>query len=369
MSKRVLLVGAGHAQVQVLQAAAREPIAGAELALVSPVPRALYSGMLPGFVAGHYALDRCGYALRPLADAARAHFIDSAAVSLDAAAHRVTLADGRVAEYDVLSLDVGSTMDRDAIPGAREHGLFLRPLEAFARLVEGLWELAARRVLDVVVVGGGAAGVETALAIEHRLGGRGEQRARVALVTGGGEPLATHPEPVQRLAVRALARRRITVFRERCARIEAGVVELAGGARLACDAPVLATGPRPPGWLKGSGLQLGEAGHVMTGPTLQSLSHPEVFAVGDVALRSDRPLPPSGVYAVRAGAPLALNLRRFVAGGSLQDWRPPRRTLQLMACGDRRAILSWGGLAAEGRWCGWWKDRIDRAWITRFGGG
>jgi NADH dehydrogenase FAD-containing subunit len=264
---------------------------------------------------------------------------------------------------------VGTTMDRHVIPGAREHGLFLRPLEAFARLVDGLWDLAARRVLDVVVVGGGAAGVEMALAIEHRLAGRGEQRARVALVTGGGEPLAAHPQPVQRLAVRALARRRITVFRGRCARIEAGAVFLDSGARLACDAPVLATGPRPLPWLQGSGLQLGDEGHVLTSPTLQSLSHPEVFAAGDTALRPERPLPPSGVYAVRAGAPLALNLRRFVAGGSLQPWRPPRRALNLIACGERRAILSWGGLAAEGRWCWWWKDRIDRAWITRFGGG
>lgn len=369
MSKRVLLVGAGHAQVQVLQAAAHEPIAGAELALVSPVPRALYSGMLPGFVAGHYRLEHCGYALQPLADAARAQFIDSAAVSLDAAARCVTLADGRVLGYDVLSLDVGSTMDRDTIPGAREHGLFLRPLEIFAHLVDGLWALADRRVLDVVVIGGGAAGVEIALAIEHRLASSGGQPARVALVTGGGAPLATHPEPVQRLAARALARRRITVFRERCARIEAAGVVLDGGARLACDAPVMAIGPRPPTWLRGSGLQLGDAGHVLTGPTLQSLSHPEVFAAGDLALRPDRPLPPSGVYAVRAGVPLALNLRRFVAGGQLQPWRPPRRTLNLIACGSRRAIFSWGGLAAEGRWCWWWKDRIDRAWITRFGGG
>jgi pyridine nucleotide-disulfide oxidoreductase family protein len=369
MSRRLLLVGAGHAHVQVLQAAARAPLAGAELALVSPQPRALYSGMVPGHVAGHYRLEQCGYALRPLAEAAGAHFIDGAAVSLDATARQLTLADGRVATYDVLSLDVGAAMDRDAIPGAREHGLFLRPLEAFVRLVDGLWDLAARRVLDVVVVGAGAAGVEIALAIEHRLAGRGEQRARVALVTGGGEPLDGHAPAVQRLAARALARRRVTVFRERCVRIEAGVLHLAGGARLACDAPVLATGPQPPAWLRGSGLQLGDAGHVLTGPTLQSLSHPEVFAAGDVALRPEAPLPASGVFAVRAGPPLAQNLRRFVAGGRLEPWQPSRRALSLIACGERRAILSWGGLAAEGRACWWWKDRIDRAWITRFGGG
>lgn len=355
MSRRVLLVGAGPAHVQVLQAAAREPIAGAELALLTPTPRSFHADMLPGFVAGRYRLDQCGIALQPLADAARAHLIDGSAVSLDAAARRVGLADGRVAGYDVLSLDLDPGMDRDTIPGAREHALCLRPLEVFVRLVQGLWDLAARRVLDVVVVGGGATGVQAALALEHRLAGRGEQQARVALVTGGGPPLAAHPPAVQRLAAQALARRRITVFRERCQRIEAGAVVLEGGARLACDAPLLATGPRPPAWLRASGLALGDAGRLLTGPTLQSASHPEVFA--------------HGAAAQQAGAALALNLRRFVAGGALEPWRPPRRGPVFIASGERRAIAVWLGLAAEGRWCGWWKDRVDRAFVARCGGG
>jgi len=143
-------------------------------------------------------------------------------------------------------------------------------------------------------------------------------------------------------------------------------VVLASGARLACDAPILATGADPPPLLQGSGLALDERGFVATGPTLQSRSHPEVFAVGDVATRVDAPHPRSGVYAVRAGAPLLNNLRRFVGGGELRAHRPQRRTLNLISCGERRAILTWGGLAAEGRWAWWWKDRIDRGFVARY---
>ena len=366
MSKRLLLLGGGHAHVHVLQALARERLAGAEVALVTPFARQLYSGMVPGLVAGHYGLDACAIALQPLAAAAGVHFIEGAAASLDVARRRVTLTDGRVAEYDVLSLDTGAVMDRNRLPGAREHGLFVRPIEHFVHLLEGLWDLAAHRVLDVVVIGGGAAGVELAMALQHRLAGRGEERARVALVTGGPEPLAGYAPGVMQRAAAALARGRITVFRDTCAALLPGAVVLGSGARLACDAPVLATGAEAPAWLLGSGLALDDNGFVTTGATLQSTSHSEVFAVGDVAARADVPHPRSGVYAVRAGPPLALNLRRFIGGGMLEPHRPQSRTLNLISCGERRAIVAWGGFAAQGRWAWHWKDHIDRAFVARY---
>jgi NADH dehydrogenase FAD-containing subunit len=127
-------------------------------------------------------------------------------------------------------------------------------------------------------------------------------------------------------------------------------------------------GAAAPAWLQGSGLALDERGFVATGPTLQSTSHTDVLAAGDVATRMDASHPKSGVYAVRAGPALALNLRRALAGGELMPHRPQPRTLNLLSCGDRRAIASWGLWSAEGRWVWRWKDRIDRAFIARFGG-
>jgi selenide,water dikinase len=366
MSKRLVLLGGGHAHVHVLQALAQEPLAGADVLMVTPFMRQMYSGMVPGLVAGHYSAAQCAIPLLPLAAAAKVRVVEGAAVGLDTAARVVHLADGRTAEYDVLSLDTGATMDRSRLPGAREHGLFVRPIEHFVHLLEGLWGLAAQRVLDVVVVGGGAAGVELAMALQHRLAGQGQERARVALVTGGAAPLAGYPAGVMRRAAVALAARRVTVFEDTCAALQPGVVVLGSGARLACDAPVLATGAEAPPWLGHSGLALDEHGFVRTGATLQSTSHPEVFAVGDVSVRADAPHPRSGVYAVRAGPPLALNLRRLVGGGDLQPHTPQKRTLNLISCGNRSAIVSWGGWATQGRWAWWWKDRIDRAFMARY---
>ena len=382
MNKRLVLLGGGHAHVHVLADLARQPVAGCEVLMVTPYARQMYSGMVPGLVAGHYRTAQCAIALPPLAQAAGVQMVEGAAVGLDAAARTVLLADGERLPYDLLSLDTGAVMDRSRLPGAREHALFVRPIEHFVSLLGGLLQLAQERALNVVVVGGGAAGVELALALQHRLS-VGQERgslgpapasarvkaqaeSRLALITGGGEPLVGYRPAVMQMAAAALLRQRITVFRDTVAEVQARHVVLGSGARVSCDAAVLATGAEAPSWLQGSGLALDGHGFVRTGATLQSTSHPQVFAVGDVAARVDVQRPRSGVYAVRAGPPLALNLRHALAGTALQPHWPQQRTLNLISCGERRAIVSWGGLSAQGRWAWWWKDRIDRAFVARY---
>lgn len=398
--KSLLLLGGGHAHVHLLREMARERFAAAEVTLVTPFMRQIYSGMVPGVVAGHYRAEQAAIALPPLAAAAGVTVLETAAVGLDAAHRKVRLADGRVIGYDVLSIDTGSEMDRDRLAGARGNAIFVRPIEYFLVEIENLFDAASQHVLDLVVVGAGAAGVEIALALQYRLdalaaadtaGAPGQRKAgpdpgRVALVLGGERPLPGYPEAVVGYAEAALKRARITLFRDTCVEIRPDAVVLGSGARLGCDAPIIATGGEAPAWLVGSGLALDGRGFIVTGPTQQSGSHPEVFAVGDVATRIDAPHPRSGVYAVRAGPPLLANLRAFCSGAGmgaisgaasgaaaggpvgapLKRHLPQTRTLNLISCGARRAIASWGSWSTEGRWVWWWKNHIDRDFVARY---
>ncbi|MBE7419045.1 MAG: FAD-dependent oxidoreductase [Ideonella sp.] len=366
--KRVVLLGAGRAHLGVLAEMAREPMPRVQAVLVAPQPRALHGAMLPGWIAGHHALHACSIALEPLVRAARVELARSQPTALDAKARSVTLADGRVAEYDVLSLDVEPVCDRDAIAGAREHGLFLRPHEQFVQLFERVLALAAGRALDVVVIGGGAAGFEAAMALQHRLGRGGATAARVCLVTGDATVLPRFAPAVRERALALLRRARITVLNQRCVEITAQQVLLDNGARLVCDVPVLALPAVAPAWLRDSGLALDAAGFAQVTSQLHSVSHAEVFVAGALASAAQRPLAGSGLLALRNTPPLALNLRRRVAGGELVAWQPSPRALAWLACGERRAILGWGDVALQGRWLWPLKERLDRRFVERFGG-
>jgi NADH dehydrogenase FAD-containing subunit len=347
--KRLVLLGAGAAHLHALQSFARERVAAAELTWVAPAAQWFCPPMLAGCVAGRYRATDCQLPLAPLAAAAGARFVEATVASLELAARRVHLASGAVLDYDVLSLDSGAAIDRDRIPGAREHALCVRPVGLFVDLLERLLDLAARRALDVVVIGGGQLAVEMAFALEQRIGG-GDAGSRIVLAAGRAGVLpGAAPKLVGRVLKR-LAARRITVFADDAVRIDAQAVHLAGGARLACDAPVLADLIPLPPWQRDSGLALGEGGLVETLRTLQSASHAEVFAAG---------------AARRGGDLLAQNLRRALGGGQLVQQVLGTRGLRLIAEGDRRAIAAWRDWSAEGAWVGLWKERRDRAFLAR----
>jgi pyridine nucleotide-disulfide oxidoreductase family protein len=363
--KHLVMLGAGHAHVHMLSTLAAQPLAGVQITLVTPYPRQLYSGMLPGFVAGHYTLEDCVIPLAPFLKESRLTWLQRSVTGLDANARTVTLDDGSTLAYDVLSVNSGPVQDRQKtelmMPGAREHALFVRPIEAFGMLWPKVVELAQSRPLRLAVVGGGAAGFELVCAVAQRL-----PNASVTLVSGADVVGANYLPKVQQKVALALKKRRITVIREKVVGMAAGEIELASGARLACDVPIVAVGAQAPRWLQGSGLALDTDGFLAVDACQRSTSHPQVFAAGDVSTRMDLSLPRSGVYAVRAGPPLAKNLRAVLAGIAPSAYAPPARTLNLLSCGDRQAIASWGAWSAQGRGLWWLKKWIDRGFIKKY---
>jgi selenide,water dikinase len=341
--KRVLLVGAGHAHARLLAALALKPLNGARIGLVSPEPRQIYSAMLPGVLAGHYRREEAEFDVAELAARASVEYVPARIIALDAAAKTATLDDGQQVHYDFASLNAGSVIAQ-SVPGAAERTLAVKPFERLAG------EL--RRVAHVAIAGGGAAGVEIAMALRHR-GGE---------VTVYSERSA-FPPPLARRVERALRRRGVD-FRPgmRVDAVEPGPVVISGSSRQQFDLVLWASGPAPHPWLATSGLALDERGFVQVSGSLCSISHPHIFAVGDCAGLGEAK---SGVNAVRHGGVLEQNLRNLVSGTPLIAYEPDPNALMLLSCGSRYAIAWRGGWGAEGRWAWWWKNAIDRRWLKR----
>jgi pyridine nucleotide-disulfide oxidoreductase family protein len=364
--KRLVLAGGGHAHLQVLKTLAARPWPGVEVILVSPYDRQIYSGMLPGWMAGHYRLDQCAAALGPLAEAARARFIEDSVTAVDAGRRVIQTAKSGPVGYDALSLDTGAQVDSSCLAATGARLSPIRPLENFVvdwtRLID---ECRQQGKATIAVVGGGAAGVELALAARYRLALElGEAQVRVTLVAGSGLLPGHCPSVVARVT-RTLARHRVEVVQGYAAGCPAGL-QLNDGTIVPADCVIAATGVQPSTWLAESGLALAGDGFVAVMDGQQSSSHPDVFAAGDVASRIDAPHAKSGVYAVRAGPVLTANLERALTGRPPLSYQPQKRSLYLLATGPKEAIMSWGGLSARGRWVWQWKDRIDRRFIRQY---
>jgi selenide,water dikinase len=367
--KRLVLVGGGHAHVEVLRAFGAKPVPEVDVTLVTPGADTPYSGMLPGFVAGHYAWRECHIDLGALARYSGARIKPTRVVAINPGEHQVLCADRRVLDYDLLSLDIGSTPPLDAVEGGNQYGVGVKPVESFLEVWTALCEEARERPLRVAIVGGGAGGVELSLAMRHRL--RQESglapQTDLTVVTEGRAIVPDHPIGVRRSLERALARNGVGLLTGlRVVRIEADGLTLEGGAQVPADCVVWATGSAAPAWLARSGLELDERGFVLVDETLRSTSHPAIFAAGDVATMRDHPRPKSGVYAVRQGPPLAENLRLALTGGSLKRFRPQRRALSLISTGGRHAVASWGSVCFQGWWVWRWKNSIDRKFMAKY---
>jgi selenide,water dikinase len=365
--KRLLLAGGGQAHVFVLRELARRRPRDVEIVLATPYDQLIYSGMLPGWIAGHYQLPELTIPLTPLAAAAGVHLLKSRIVSLDLAARTAYTSGGATIEFDLLSIATGSVLDFDAIPGSGDYALPLRPLENFVAGWQRIYMhvLSASDPTRLTIIGGGAGGSEIALAVMFRL--RNVQDAlRVHLVTGDVPILPGHGERARTLIREALLHYGVRLIAANATQLEPDTVVLEDGSTLPSDVTMLITGPVADAWPGVAGLATDERGFITVNKHLQSVSHPFVFAAGDAASFQHAPRARSGVYAVRAGPPLANNLLASLEGSALDSYHPQRRALYLISTGAQHAVASWGPLALGAGWLWRWKDRIDRAYIGQF---
>ncbi|MFN4328909.1 MAG: selenide, water dikinase SelD [Limnobacter sp.] len=375
----IVLVGGGHSHVGVLRMFGMAPWPGVRLTLLCNDVDTPYSGMLPGYVAGHYAMDDVHIDLARLCAFAGARFIRAEVVGLDRQ-NKTVLCKGRPPiRYDVLSLNTGSTPDTTRVPGAAEHAIPVKPIAEFNQhWLKLLHQVQVHQgPLHIAVVGGGAGGVELCLAMHHRLSHEWQRLGHPAgslsfeVITSGADILPTHNPRVRAHFRRVLTQRGIalrTGAKVMSIRTVDGrkQLDLNHQDRVTADTVMWVTQAHGPRWLADTGLQITERCFVHVTNTLQTTRDPDIFAAGDVAHFQNRPLEKAGVFAVRMGKPLAMNLHRHVQGKRLKEYKPQRTWLALISTGDQSAIASKGAFSAAGNWLWAWKDHIDRQFMQRF---
>lgn len=360
-TRDLVLVGGGHTHALVLRSWGMNPLPGVRLTVINPGPTAPYSGMLPGFVAGHYTRDELDIDLVKLARFAGARLIAGKAVEIDPVGKTITVPDRPDIAFDVASIDVGITSEMPRLAGFSDYGIPAKPLGIFASRWDAFRNTATAP--KVAVIGGGVAGAELAMAMAHALRDTAPQVSLIdrGFVLDGFDP------PARNRLLAALDELGVILVEN------ADVVEvLPDGVRLADDTFVAsdfttgAAGARPHDWIAHIGLDLTD-GFLTVGPTLQT-SHSDIFAIGDCAHLSHAPRPKAGVFAVREAPFLFDNLRAHLSGGSLRPYRPQKDYLKLISLGGKTALAEKLGTARRGPllWC--WKDRIDRKFMDQFDG-
>jgi len=393
MSERVTrlgLVGGGHSHAIFLRYWGKKPLKGVELTLISDVVQAPYSGMLPGYLAGFYGLDDTHIDLISLAHFAQAHFVLDKAIALDAPSHTVIGERSGPLTFDYLSIDIGSTPQLPAIPGA-EYIIPAKPvpglLTAWENFCQSLDHIAPP--VHLTLMGGGLGGIELALNCQARLQRDFQARnqnpglVQVVLIHRHERLLNGYPPPISQYFDQILQKRGIQChYQTNIQQIQA----------LAPDTYQVTTTTLPPftthliigttqaspaPWIQASGLATDNRGFICVDDTLRSPSHPNIFATGDIASQIHHPRPKAGVFAVRQGKPLWHNLQRLLQGQPLQPYLPQNRYLSLIGTGDRSAIALWSSATSSHSGQDWiaqsplfWigKDWIDRRFMAQFQG-
>ncbi|MGV0023471.1 FAD-dependent oxidoreductase [Phormidesmis priestleyi] len=368
--KNLVLVGGGHSHAIALGLFGMNPLPDVRLTLISEAPDTSYSGMLPGHIAGFYTHEDCHIDLRSLARFAQADFWVDRAVGLDLENHQVLCENQAPVTFDWVSIDVGSTPKLPSILGAAEHSIPAKPvqklLDWWDQFCHQLCHQRPAQSRTISIVGGGTGGIELALNMQHRLL-EIESDVTLHLFQRDSQLMPKHGLWVRHFFEKLLTQRGIHLHLSETVReVQQGAVVCRSGLTIACDATVWVTEASAPDWLGKAGLDVDQDGFILVNDALQSVSHPQVFAAGDIATMVNYSRPKAGVFAVRQGKPLFNNLRRIIQQQPLQPYHPQKRYLSLIGTGDRSAVASYGKFGWRSPLLWFLKDRIDQSFMNQF---
>ncbi|MGM7701778.1 FAD-dependent oxidoreductase [Pseudalkalibacillus sp. Hm43] len=361
MSEKLLLIGGGHAHLSLLKKLKDHQLPDCEVTLLNPTSSYYYSGMFSGYVEGIYSLDQLEIDLAELSEKAGVQFVEGTAMSVDAKQKMVLTEKGDILSFDVLSFDIGT----------RRKGIEDLPQsDAIYHLnrKEQIQELGTdeSRRGEVVIIGGGAAGIELGFSIQSWKKKHGDE-GRVSLISssaiyGESEDDRCKKQLKQKLldaGVHLLENERVEEVREH--------EVVVGGESVRYDSLLWMTGSEAPKLYKSSKLPTDDEGYLLVEDTLQVKEFPFIFGSGNgVTVRQYPEIPRNGVMAVRQGEVLWDNLKGFLGSGEGYHFKPQKRYLTILSTGERHGYLRYGSLCTSGKLAWKLKNKIDQKFMSTF---
>lgn len=365
MGKHLVLVGGGHAHMTTLLRAGDFIEEGHRVTLISPSPYQYYSGMGPGMLSGMFRPQEARFHIRKMIEDRGGAFVAARVVRVDAPARLLWLSNDQRIPFDVASFNTGSHVPVAWTGGALERLVPVKPvLNLYLARLE-LRNLLNGGTPNLVVAGGGAAGVEIAGNLWKLVRDAGIE-PRITLVAGR-ELLRGAPPSVRKLARHSLVRRKVNVIeRARLKALEGGTVILTDGTLRDCDLVFIAVGVTPSQLFINSSLPTGHRGELWVDRTLRSPDYPYLLGGGDCIAVEGMRLAKAGVYAVRQNPILYHNLMACLGGKSFRHFSPGSSPMLILNMGDGTGILWKKGFTLAGKMVLKLKNFIDFRFMCKF---
>lgn len=363
LSKQLVLIGGGHANVQVLRKLCMNEYRGLNIILISEGYEAIYSGMTPGYIKKFYSLEDISIDLQRLCFNAGATFIKDKVIKLDCKNQIIYLNDNPSISYDVLSINSGSISNNQTISIDEESNIIsAKPISSFVSKLKEIDDIIKKSSKKKIsIIGGGVAAFELSFALYKRYD------ENISLDIISDQILAEKNLNISTInRLKKIANNlSIKLILNQVITINKSEIVLDNEDKIQSDCVLLSTGASLPDWLEKSDLEKTE-NFISVNHQLQSLNHKNIFVTGDAATIKNYKRPKSGVMAVRQGEVLKKNLFLFLLKKPLKKFKPQNNWLYLIGTHKNSAVLNYFNFSFSGNWCWQLKKIIDLNFMRKF---
>lgn len=362
--KTLILVGGGQAHLEVIERFYKTPIDKVNMLLISANRFQYYDGMFSGYVEGIYEKDQLRIDLKHLTQKANAKFLEDAVTAIDPIQKKVLTANGEVLEYDAISFNIGSLTAGTSIDGVIEYARRIKPNYHFVKTIDEV-----RKSGKVVMVGGGAAGIEISLSLQSW---RDKNAINSPVTLISAHPLlANKGEKVSKKIEEIVANRGVQVLTGTTVnKIGPQKLMTTEAEEIAYDHIIWLAGSKAPGLFKTSQLPVDQKGYLKVEDTLQVKSYPSIFGAGACISIAGQPMiEKSGVIALKQGTILYENIKGFFHTGLGQSYRPPKMALSILSLGNKQGFFAYKGMTYSGYLAWLLKNQLDKRFVRKHGDG